>query len=304
MWLEVRASTLCIHLRDCPLVTDQGVKEHAVREIQRSRHDQGSGSGNITQLQEAAHPPEWPAGLDIHQTPRASRTYRAPDTQEVVSPRPIHYNQQPPNALIAQWQYTTAPGRPASAASMRVDSPALFGSTVSYNPSALNHDLARHSAASPAPTIQSMGSFRSDHTSLSASSFSGRPAKYSRSASGLKRPSSSAFGNQAPWDDNKQRQFEGFIAKLTASAGFSFSWVGNPEFVKFCQEFLPGAKVPSRRVLSNRILPTMLKTVRDNIREQVRGGLATVQCDGWTGSNNHHLVAFMVTVGTNVSPSF
>lgn len=295
MWLEGRSQTLCVHLRDCPLVADQAVKQRAAHEVQTGRKG-GGDHGHAAQETD-----QWP-GHDIHQTPRASRTYH---TTEIISPRPIHYNQQPPNAVITQWQYTTAPGRPVSSTSMRVDSPALIGSTAPYSTSALRHDLAR-SATSPAPTVQSMGSFRSEPTSISAASGSSRPGKYLRVASGLKRPSSSAFGGyqQAPWNDEKQKQFEQFIAKLTASAGFLFSWVGNPEFVKFIQEFLPGAKVPSRRVLSNRILPTMLKTVRENIREQVRGRLATVQCDGWSGANSHHLVAFMVTVGTNVSVGF
>ncbi|KAF9037773.1 ribonuclease H-like domain-containing protein [Panaeolus papilionaceus] len=35
-------------------------------------------------------------------------------------------------------------------------------------------------------------------------------------------------------------------------------------------------------------------------RQTARGQQATVQCDGWTGGDNHHLVAFMATTATKV----
>lgn len=87
---------------------------------------------------------------------------------------------------------------------------------------------------------------------------------------------------------------------INISTGLAFSWVDNPEFVKFCQEFIPEARIPKRRALSNRILPTMLRDIRAGIKSKVEGKLATVQCDGWTGANSHHLVAFMVTVQKQV----
>lgn len=259
LWIESRTTTQLHHLRDCAR-TDPTIRQRA------------SGPSVAEEAQT---------------TPRAQRTYHSSDTQPqivtVVSPRPLHYNSEHAASLaIERWQFQTAPGRPLSSASMRVDTPFF----ANLGP--------QRSGPSPAPTMLTANSYT---TSASSS----RPVKYSRTASGLKRPSSAVFGDQPmPWTDERQKLFEQFIARLTASAGFSFAWVGNPEFIRFCQEFLPGAKVPSRRTLANRILPTMLKTVRVNIQDNVRGKLATVQCDGWSGANSHHLVAFMVTVGTQV----
>ncbi|TFK58863.1 hypothetical protein BDN72DRAFT_781483, partial [Pluteus cervinus] len=97
------------------------------------------------------------------------------------------------------------------------------------------------------------------------------------------------------WSPDRQALFEDKISRLTASAGFALSWVENPEWVSFCQEFLPSAKLFSRKSLSDRILPTTLKTIRDEAKTTTKGQKVTLQCDGWTGVNNHHFQAFMMT---------
>ena len=47
------------------------------------------------------------------------------------------------------------------------------------------------------------------------------------------------------WSPESQRSFETRLAHLTASASFPLSWVDNPEWIAFCDEFLPVAKQPS-----------------------------------------------------------
>ncbi|KAF9041598.1 ribonuclease H-like domain-containing protein [Panaeolus papilionaceus] len=47
-------------------------------------------------------------------------------------------------------------------------------------------------------------------------------------------------------------------------------------------------------------MPRFLHQVQTSNRETARGQQATVQCDGWTGGDNHHLVAFMATTATKV----
>ena len=156
------------------------------------------------------------------------------------------------------------------------------------------YNIPSHMGPSPAPSGYSMSTTYSSIRPYS------RASKLQRTASGNKRPLS-AFGDQSfEWSKDQQKLFESSLAWLTASAGFSFNWVNNPEFVRFCQQFLPHAELPSRKVLSNRILPTMLRDIRAGIREKVNGQLATVQCGGWTGPNSHHLIAYMVTVGKKV----
>ncbi|KAI9063901.1 hypothetical protein FKP32DRAFT_1564653 [Trametes sanguinea] len=74
--------------------------------------------------------------------------------------------------------------------------------------------------------------------------------------------------------------FESYMIRLTASAGLPFSWIENPVWLSFCDEFLPSAKV---------------KLFRTQAVKRTAGANATLQADGWTGINNHHLVAFMLT---------
>jgi hypothetical protein len=39
-------------------------------------------------------------------------------------------------------------------------------------------------------------------------------------------------------------------------------------------------------------------------KESMRGQNATIQADGWTGVNFHHLLAFMITVNKKVGFTF
>lgn len=63
---------------------------------------------------------------------------------------------------------------------------------------------------------------------------------------------------------------------------------------------MPGAKPVTRRMLTSRILPTNLKYLRAEVRKRAQGKEGTVQADGWTGDNNHHLVAFMLNADHEV----
>ncbi len=79
------------------------------------------------------------------------------------------------------------------------------------------------------------------------------------------------------------------------------SWTENPVWIDFCEKFVdPKAKNPSRRVLTARILPNEVKSHREDAKKECAGKPATVQCDGFTAQNKHHLVSFMITVGRKV----
>ncbi|KAG1724414.1 hypothetical protein EDB19DRAFT_1897921 [Suillus lakei] len=81
---------------------------------------------------------------------------------------------------------------------------------------------------------------------------------------------SSSFhsSNQADWEIS--------LARLTASTGLPLQWVENHKWKVLCDHFLLRAKIPSAKVLTQR-------------------ANATLQCDGWTGENHHHLLGFMMT---------
>ncbi|KAJ3497528.1 hypothetical protein NLJ89_g10338 [Agrocybe chaxingu] len=150
---------------------------------------------------------------------------------------------------------------------------------------------------SPSPALSATSSSQSrsrspavgNHASKARKGTLGKRMLSSQSSlSNLREP-------QEPWDEESQKTFETFLARITASGDFPLSWVTNPEFVSFCQKYIPDARLPSRKVLTNRILPRALKDVRAGIMAKAFGGLATVQCDGWTGENFQHLIAFMIS---------
>jgi len=102
------------------------------------------------------------------------------------------------------------------------------------------------------------------------------------------------------WPVEVQRKFEERIARLTVSAGLPLSWVDNPEWIDFVTDFLPSARSPSWKVLTNRLIPTAAKRCQEITKLTAKGQNTTLQADGWTGSNFHHLLAFMITFNKQV----
>ncbi|KAI0827853.1 hypothetical protein BC628DRAFT_1317586 [Trametes gibbosa] len=136
---------------------------------------------------------------------------------------------------------------------------------------------------SPSPFVSSTGPLRNTNSVI--------PLR--RSSSRL-RPYPSPLAGALPWTAARQSHYESLVTRLTASANFPLSWVDNPIWIEFCDEFLPSAKVPTRRVLTSRLLHNEIKHFRAQAIQQTAGGDATMQADGWTGLNNHHLLAFMI----------
>lgn len=118
------------------------------------------------------------------------------------------------------------------------------------------------------------------------------------------RPPSSGIGNipQAlqTWTSDTQLRFENQISRITASALFPFTWVENPEIISLFDTFLPQAVLPSRYKLSRRSIPRLATEYREQGMKDASGGYATIQGDGWTGRNDHHLIALMIRVDGKV----
>ncbi|KAG1730367.1 uncharacterized protein EDB91DRAFT_1004304, partial [Suillus paluster] len=97
------------------------------------------------------------------------------------------------------------------------------------------------------------------------------------------------------WATSDQADWEIRLARLTASAGLPLRWVENHKWKVLCDCFLPRAKIPSAKVLTQRVLPHALNILKGTAKEECQGADATLQCDGWTGENHHHLLGFMMT---------
>jgi hypothetical protein len=103
-----------------------------------------------------------------------------------------------------------------------------------------------------------------------------------------------------PWTPLRKSAYEVDIARLTVACGFPLSWVENPEWIAFCERWIFGAPPISRYVLTTRIIPQLVTNFRNSAKSGATGKNATMQADGWTGTNNHHLVAFMATIDNHV----
>lgn len=105
------------------------------------------------------------------------------------------------------------------------------------------------------------------------------------------------------WTSERQQAFEYRLARLTASAGLSLSWIENIEFITLIEELAPGAYIPSRKVLTTRIIPDLVKNIQTANKKKTEHGFVTLQADGWTAKNNRHFIAFMITLISQVSLS-
>jgi len=98
-------------------------------------------------------------------------------------------------------------------------------------------------------------SFDSIHPSDSVSVSAGDIASWNLSSAcrtllSHSRVSSSAGVKVFFWNDMKKWWFEQLLIHLMASAGLPLSWVENPEWIAFCDEFIPGSPQTSRKVLT------------------------------------------------------
>jgi hypothetical protein len=104
-----------------------------------------------------------------------------------------------------------------------------------------------------------------------------------------------------PFSADCQACFESRLCRVVASAGLPLSLTSNVEWLLLVDEFMPGVQNIKRNALTRRVLPSILWEHRKQAKASVRGCDATVQCDGWSGLNGHHLIAFMISSNNHVS---
>lgn len=103
------------------------------------------------------------------------------------------------------------------------------------------------------------------------------------------------------WTKEQQDGFEIRLARATASAGLPLAWVDNPDVEDLFEFLQPAANLPSRKVLTNRIIPRAVDEFRQWAKAEAKGYNATLESDGWTGVNHHHFISFMISVNGKVS---
>ncbi|KDQ55684.1 hypothetical protein JAAARDRAFT_208479 [Jaapia argillacea MUCL 33604] len=291
-WIEARAATLIVHVRDCPIYpTDSAAKAADAEARQLAQRDHQSGANTTSPSHSQFAPPEqyyqptfaqpvfFPQQQWQFSTPGAgpsnsSTTVPNPPTPGFMYPMPL----PPPPTQPSPLSYSYSPAL-SSTSDFGTGPPS---SSASPLPFAL-HSLPQSAPPSPAPG----GGLLVRHVSKR------QRVSMSRSVS---RQSSTAFDNLPTWTNEDQRLFESYLARLTASCGWAMTWVENPVWIAFIDRFLPSAKIPSRQTLTCKLLPQEVESFRAAAKLKCQGKDGTLVLDGWTGINFHHLVAFMISI--------
>lgn len=273
IWLVARPKTLMTHIRDCDLHTES-IRSRARGELMT--HSSPSRSARFNQPMQLAPVLSAPQLYDSSQITGPSLA-----AHSTPSHSPSSASASPALGLFIPGPSASASG-PSSL--LPLPSPLAFDSRA---PSPAMSDISLLQLQIPAKR-QRMS--RADaYRSVSQPGISSSPHIGAH------------WSTSQIWTDADQADWEAGLARVTASAGLPLRWVENPEWLKLCDRFIPRAKVPSAKVLTKRVMPQVLRGIKVTAIEESRGAVGTLQCDGWTGENHHHLIGFMMTVKRKVS---
>jgi hypothetical protein len=272
-WLRSAKTTLLRHLRYCELNTAETRSRAEDDHIAAG----GTASPGKGRRRRQPDPP-----IETYPHPIQTHSLNIPNPFPVAGPSAgfgtlmSYHNSPGPSFTSLPMPASTL----ASPAMSNFPLPVPFADGPPYSPSILDSSQASVSAS---PMLH--------HTI---------PLSRTSSHSANRRTSSRLVPDTHTWSSVRQKQFENAIACLTASAGLPLSWVDNAEWIAFVDEVLPAARSPSRKVLTNRLIPTAVAEFQAAAKVEANGREATIQADGWTGVNHHHLIAFMITVDGKV----
>lgn len=102
------------------------------------------------------------------------------------------------------------------------------------------------------------------------------------------------------WDPSGQQEFAEDLCKLFIACNIAWNSANNPQLLLFFSKYLPAAKIPDRRVLSGRVLDTLVGQIETEMKGQVSGKLGMGQCDGWKTGAQASIVTTSVTVEAKV----
>lgn len=273
--MQGRTETILRHLANCPNV-DQSVRTMAAEEK---------------------------VGHGLIRSPPKRRQNRAPlSAPHLQVPQPSAY------------QYSALALPSTASGSSQIMTPATFSSGILFSNSippslTLSPHPSPYYSNTPSP-LNTTFNFREpthilsplESPNISDNSIVLPPAKRQRVSS-----SRSYHITTSPvqeWTSANQARFDTMVARITASCGFPFVWVENPEWLRFIQEFIPNAVCPSRWILTNRLIPSEVESYRAAAKLGCQGLYSTLQYDGWTAINNHHFLAFRMTLSDRTVSCF
>lgn len=98
------------------------------------------------------------------------------------------------------------------------------------------------------------------------------------------------------WSYELQEQFRSELCMLLIATNTAWWAVDHPYVRWWFSRWLPGARVPGRKLLSGGILDDLAKKVENEMKLKVGGKFGTGQCDGWKNISKTSLVASMINV--------
>lgn len=104
-----------------------------------------------------------------------------------------------------------------------------------------------------------------------------------------------------PFTVKMQEAFEDQLLKSFVSSGTAFNKLDDPEVQRLYAKFMPSVVLPTRQRLEKEVLQRVIAQMEGEVQTAVKGGFATLSCDGWKDISRRHLVAFMLTVNGEVS---
>ncbi|KAJ7238184.1 ribonuclease H-like domain-containing protein [Mycena rebaudengoi] len=107
---------------------------------------------------------------------------------------------------------------------------------------------------------------------------------------------SRAHASDLMWDPPQQEDFAQDLCKLFIACNVAWNSAANPELLLFFSKYIPEAKIPDRRVLSGRVLDTLVVQAESEMKSNVAGKLGTGQCDGWKSGAKAAIITTSVTV--------
>lgn len=93
-----------------------------------------------------------------------------------------------------------------------------------------------------------------------------------------------------------QASFETDLLHVFVQCNIAWNAAENPELRQFFGKWIPGMVVPSRRVLSSRVLDAEAERVQEAVHQRVKGQMAVGQCDGWKSVAKEAINATSMTV--------
>ncbi|KAJ7170282.1 ribonuclease H-like domain-containing protein [Mycena crocata] len=96
--------------------------------------------------------------------------------------------------------------------------------------------------------------------------------------------------------DSLQEEFAQDLCQVFISCNVAWNSAANPQLLLFFSKYVPEAKIPDRRVLSGRVLDSLVCQVETEMKAKVSGKFGTGQCDGRKSNAKASIITTLVTV--------